>query len=96
MRKGIHVTSKETKPIKGFNPIWNEPFLFDIPAHDAKHYSLEFVVMRSRMYAKDMVVGHAIVGPNTTRTGSSHWLEMMTPHGLEVAKWHTILPRVQY
>ena len=88
--------AKETKPQKGYNPTWNEPFLFDIPSRDVQHYSFDFILMIGRKYAKDSVIGHVTVGPDTTKTGITHWTEAMSPFGVDIAKWHSILPRFQY
>ena len=96
LRNGVKMSKKETKAQKGDCPTWNEPFLFDIPEVDMTQYSLEFVIMRGRIYTKDTVLGHVVIGPDSTRPGTIHWQDTIVPHGLEVAKWHAILPVLNY
>ena len=47
---GKVIASKETKGAAGSNPVWNAPFLFDLPAGDISELPLvlEFVVMQVR------------------------------------------------
>lgn len=49
---GHIIDTKETKSITSYNPVWNMPFLFNLPAGDIQQQelSLEFTVMQvSRM-----------------------------------------------
>lgn len=96
VRRGVVTDAIETRPQRGYNPVWNEPFLFDMPAYDTKNYLFDFIVMRGRKYTKDCVIGHVMIGPNTTKSGNAHWQDAITPYGAEIAKWHSILPRLQY
>lgn len=45
---GKVIDTKETKSIAGYNPVWNTPFLFNVPAGDIQEQqlSLEFTVMQ--------------------------------------------------
>ncbi|XP_023241237.1 synaptotagmin-4-like [Centruroides sculpturatus] len=89
--RGIEaITYKETRPASGVNPVWNQPFLFDLPSKETEEYWLQFLIMRGRMYSRDGVVGHVLVGPGTTPTGEAHWNEAMEPKALDTAKWHNI------
>ncbi|XP_027553788.1 uncharacterized protein LOC113974656 [Neopelma chrysocephalum] len=47
---GCVIDTKETKSISGYNPVWNKPFLFNIPAGDIQQQelALEFIVMQVR------------------------------------------------
>ncbi|XP_027745714.1 synaptotagmin-1-like [Empidonax traillii] len=47
---GCVIDTKETKSTSGYNPVWNEPFLFNIPAGDIQQQelALEFIVMQVR------------------------------------------------
>lgn len=63
---GHVIDTKETKSITGYNPVWNMPFLFNLPAGDIQQQelSLEFTIMQvSRMkvtMAKKVVwIAHA-------------------------------------
>ena len=87
---------KETRTQSGYNPAWNEPFLFDVPTATVDKYSLEFVIMRGKLYSKDGVVGHVIIGPEASKAGINHWAEVIRPRAAEIAKWHNILPVFKY
>lgn len=84
------ITYKETKPASGVNPVWNQPFLFDLPSCETDEYWLQFLIMRGHIYSRDGVVGHVLVGPGTTTSGEAHWNEAMEPKALDTAKWHNI------
>ncbi|CAM9217021.1 unnamed protein product, partial [Lampetra planeri] len=45
---GKVIATKETKGVSGPNPVWNAPFLFDLPPGDITHLPLllEFIVMQ--------------------------------------------------
>lgn len=87
------VTSSETRASAGYNPVWNQPFLFDVPADDTDSYSLQFVMMRGKFYTSDGIVGHVPLGSNIKGgTGVGHWHEAMQPRAKEVAKWHNLQP----
>jgi len=47
---GKVIATKETKGVAGPNPVWNAPFLFDLPAGDITELPLvlEFIVMQVR------------------------------------------------
>ena len=96
LRKGIPDTVKQTKPQKGSTPVCNQPFLFDVPSHVIKNYSLEFVVKRGKLLSRDEVVGHVTVGPDSTQSGTAHWREITESYGLESTKIHNLLPVLKY
>lgn len=47
---GHIINTKETKSVSGYNPVWNTPFLFNVPAGDIQQQelALEFIVMQVR------------------------------------------------
>ncbi|XP_013771818.1 synaptotagmin-7-like [Limulus polyphemus] len=95
--RGIEaVTYKETRPASGPNPVWNQPFLFDIPETEVHQYSLQFLVMLGRIYSRDGVVGQVLVGPGSTPLGIAHWNEAISPSTVESAKWHNIVQADKY
>lgn len=51
---GNVISSKETKGVSGPNPIWNAPFLFDLPPGDITQLplTLEFVIMQVRRFSQ--------------------------------------------
>lgn len=96
LKNDVIVKDKETRQQSGVNPVWNQPFLFEIPSNDLNSYSIDLVVMRGRFYTKAGILGHVVIGPAATKTGYDHWLETTSPRSTESAKWHNILPIVKY
>ncbi|XP_071424926.1 synaptotagmin-4-like [Pithys albifrons albifrons] len=91
---GQIIDTKETKSISSYNPVWNMPFLFNIPAGDIQQQdlALEFIVMQARLHAHGSVLGHVQVGTRAPGTGLLHWRDMCTQGPLESARWHQIQP----
>ncbi|XP_038639971.1 synaptotagmin-2-like [Scyliorhinus canicula] len=91
---GKILSTKETKSASGYNPVWNAPFLFDVPPGDIEglQLSLEFIVMQGRIYTRSGVLGHVLIGANASETGRTHWKEMSSRGHVESARWHTIQP----
>ncbi|XP_048376726.2 synaptotagmin-4 isoform X1 [Stegostoma tigrinum] len=91
---GKLLSTKETKTSSGYNPVWNAPFLFDVPSGDIEslQLSLEFIVMQSRIYTRSGVLGRVVIGSNASETGRTHWREMSSRGHVESARWHTIQP----
>ena len=84
--------TKETKTQSGYSPVWNQPFLFDIPNSSVADHALELVIMRGRLHTKDGVIGRIVIGKHGAKSGSDHWHAMVRPSSHEVAKWHSIIP----
>nr|XP_020472773.1 synaptotagmin-4-like isoform X1 [Monopterus albus]XP_020472774.1 synaptotagmin-4-like isoform X1 [Monopterus albus] len=91
-QEGKIIGTKETKGASGSNPIWNAPFLFDLPPGDITELPLvlEFIVMQGRLYTKSTVLGHVLIGRNASDAGQAHWKEMCSRGQIETARWHTI------
>ncbi|KAM6125469.1 synaptotagmin-4-like [Phoenicopterus ruber ruber] len=91
---GHVIDTKETKSITGYNPVWNMPFLFNLPAGDIQQQelSLEFTVMQARIYTRSSPLGRVQVGPRAPGAGLLHWREMCSRGQLESARWHRIQP----
>uniref|UniRef100_A0A3P9I900 C2 domain-containing protein n=1 Tax=Oryzias latipes TaxID=8090 RepID=A0A3P9I900_ORYLA len=90
---GSVISSKETKGVSGPNPIWNAPFLFDLPPGDITQLplTLEFVIMQQgRLYTKGSVLGRVLIGSNASEVGQGHWREMCSLQQTETTHWHTI------
>ncbi|KAK3599369.1 hypothetical protein CHS0354_009872, partial [Potamilus streckersoni] len=83
------IESKVSRPIAGYNPIWNQPYLFTINNDNMVGYSMEFVLMRGRLYTKDSVIGHVILGDKSSPIGQRHWQSSKTG---EIEMWHNIIP----
>ncbi|XP_078286018.1 synaptotagmin-11 isoform X2 [Rhinoraja longicauda] len=91
-KDGKVMSSKETKASSGYNPVWNAPFLFDIPSGDIESLvlSLEFIVMQGRIYTRSCVLGRVLIGADAPETGRMHWKEMCSRGHVETARWHAI------
>nr|XP_014349305.1 PREDICTED: synaptotagmin-7-like [Latimeria chalumnae] len=91
---GEIIATKETKSASGYNPVWNAPFLFDIPAGNIQEHqlSLEFIVMQGRIYTRNCVLGRVLIGTNASEVGLVHWKEMCNRGHVESARWHAIQP----
>ncbi|XP_034419012.1 synaptotagmin-5 [Cyclopterus lumpus] len=86
------IVTKETKGAGGTNPVWNAPFLFDLPSGDITQLPLvlEFIVMQGRLYTKSSTLGRVLIGSDTSEAGQGHWKEMCSRGQIETARWHTI------
>ncbi|XP_038274000.1 synaptotagmin-5-like isoform X2 [Dermochelys coriacea] len=91
---GRVMNTKETKSIAGYNPVWNTPFLFNIPAGDIQEQQLclEFTIMQTRLYTRSCTLGRVLIGPHTPEAGLLHWKEMCRRGHMESARWHVIQP----
>lgn len=87
---------RETSSQPGYNPVWNQPFLFDIKTDSIGSYSLVIRIMRGKLHTKDSIIGQVVIGPNGPKSGANHWQEMLRPFSFEVAKWHSVLPVFKY
>lgn len=89
---GKVIGTKETKGASGPNPVWNAPFLFDLPSGDITQLPLvlEFIVMQGRLYTKSSVLGRVLIGSDVSEAGQGHWKEMCSRGQVETARWHTI------
>lgn len=96
MKDGEIVDFRETSSQAGYNPVWNQPFLFDIKTDSIGSYSLVFRIMRGKLHTKDGIIGQVVIGQNGPKSGANHWQEMLRPFSFEVAKWHSVLPVFKY
>ncbi|XP_008275862.1 synaptotagmin-5 [Stegastes partitus] len=89
---GKVIGTKETKGASGPNPIWNAPFLFDLPPGDMTELPLvlEFIIMQGRLYTKSSILGRVLIGSDASEAGQGHWKEMCSRGQIETARWHTI------
>ncbi|XP_056268366.1 synaptotagmin-5 [Pseudoliparis swirei] len=89
---GKVIGTKETKGAGGPNPIWNAPFLFDLPSGDITQLPLvlEFIVMQGRLYTKSSSLGRVSIGSDTSEAGQGHWKEMCSRRQIEITHWHAV------
>ncbi|KAM3625159.1 uncharacterized protein V6R79_007661 [Siganus canaliculatus] len=93
---GKIIGTKETKGASGPNPVWNAPFLFDLPSGDVSELPLvlEFIVMQGRLYTKSSILGRVLIGSDASESGQAHWKEMCSWGQTETARWHNIQSEV--
>ncbi|XP_069758720.1 synaptotagmin-11-like isoform X2 [Narcine bancroftii] len=93
-KDGKTLSSKVTKTSSGYNPVWNAPFLFDVPPGDIESLdlSLEFIIMQGRIYTRSSALGRVVISADASETGRMHWKEMASRGHVESARWHTIQP----
>ncbi|XP_040004808.1 synaptotagmin-5 isoform X2 [Xiphias gladius] len=89
---GNVIGTKETKGASGPNPVWNAPFLFDLPPGDITQLPLvlEFIIMQGRLYTKSSTLGRVLIGSDASEAGQGHWKEMCSRGQIETARWHSI------
>ncbi|XP_049573072.1 synaptotagmin-5 [Syngnathus scovelli] len=89
---GKVISTKETKAACGSSPVWNAPFLFDLPLGDVAHLPLlfEFIIMQGRLYTKSSILGRVLIGGHVSEAGRGHWKEMCNRAPGETARWHAI------
>lgn len=89
---GKVIATKETKGAGGLNPVWNAPFLFDLPQGDVAQLPLlfEFIIMQGRLYTKSSVLGRVLIGSSASEEGRAHWKEVLSRGQTETARWHSI------
>ncbi|KAM9860584.1 uncharacterized protein ACBR49_016234 [Aulostomus maculatus] len=94
---GRVIGTKETKGASGPNPVWNAPFLFDLPPGDIAQLPLvlEFIVMQGRLYTKSSILGCVLIGGDASEAGQGHWKEMCSRGQIETARWHAIQSDIQ-
>ncbi|XP_066445429.1 synaptotagmin-4-like [Eleutherodactylus coqui] len=83
---------KETRTASGSSPVWNAPFLFDVPLElvRSEYLHLEFLVMQGRIYNRARVLGRVVIGVGTSEPGNVHWQEMCNKAPVECSHWHTL------
>lgn len=89
---GRVMATRETKSVPGRSPVWNQPFIFDLPECDVDKYFLQFVVMSDKLCRQDGIVGQVVVGPDIRGSGQTHWHEAFEPRATESVKWHKLRP----
>ena len=101
MKNQESVVYKETKPVLGINPSFNQVFLFYLDQLDVDssgnvkkssfdEYWIQVLVMRGKFHTKDGLVGHVLIGNDTSLVGSQHWNQVLSSPSMEVTKWHAV------
>ncbi|KAJ8290055.1 hypothetical protein GJAV_G00008220 [Gymnothorax javanicus] len=74
------------------NPIFNESFIYDVPAELLPEISVEFLVIDFDRTTKNEVVGRLVLGTHShCASGATHWREVCENPRRQVTKWHNLV-----
>ncbi|XP_024896685.1 synaptotagmin-11 isoform X1 [Pteropus alecto] len=73
------------------SPVFNESFIYDIPADLLPDITIEFLVIDFDRTTKNEVVGRLILGAHSvTASGAEHWREVCDSPRKPVVQWHSL------
>lgn len=73
------------------SPVFNESFVYDIPADLLPDVTIEFLVIDFDRTTKNEVVGRLILGAHSvTASGAEHWREVCDSPRKPVVQWHSL------
>ncbi|KAJ8386492.1 hypothetical protein AAFF_G00169620 [Aldrovandia affinis] len=73
------------------NPVFNESFIYDVPAELLPDISVEFLVIDFDRTTKNEVVGRLVLGAHSPcSSGATHWREVCDNPRRQIAKWHNL------
>ncbi|XP_066530646.1 synaptotagmin-11a [Hoplias malabaricus] len=73
------------------NPVFNESFVYDVPAELMPDISIEFLLIHFERTTKNEVVGRLVLGGQSpTPSGVTHWREVCDNPRRQIAKWHNL------
>ncbi|XP_014662211.1 PREDICTED: synaptotagmin-11-like [Priapulus caudatus] len=89
---GQRIAKKKTHVKKRtLNPVFNESFLFDVPATEGlQNISLEFLILDWDRVTKNEVIGRLVIGPKSTGNALRHWNEICNSPRRQIAEWHRL------
>ncbi|XP_065149567.1 synaptotagmin-11a [Paramisgurnus dabryanus] len=74
------------------NPVFNESFIYDVPAELMPDISVEFLVIDFDRTTKNEVVGRLVLGGQSpVPSGVTHWREVCDNPRRQIAKWHNLI-----
>ncbi|XP_011499388.1 PREDICTED: synaptotagmin-10-like isoform X2 [Ceratosolen solmsi marchali] len=89
--QGKRIKKKKTSVKKGsLCPIYNEAFVFDVPAANIMDVSLIIKVIDYDRIGSNELMGCTAIGANFIGIGKNHWLEMLDNPRKPVAQWYTL------
>lgn len=73
------------------DPVYNEPFYFDIKETNLCNISLKVTVMDYDKVGRNEVIGYALIGTaSPLASGRAHWKAMMQNPGKACSFWHPL------
>ncbi|XP_053092752.1 synaptotagmin-7 isoform X1 [Pangasianodon hypophthalmus] len=91
MHKDKRVEKKKTITIKRcLNPVFNESFPFDIPAHVLRETTIIITVMDKDRLSRNDVIGKIYLSWKSGPAEVKHWKDMLSRPRTNVAQWHAL------
>uniref|UniRef100_A0A3Q3L253 Synaptotagmin-7 n=1 Tax=Mastacembelus armatus TaxID=205130 RepID=A0A3Q3L253_9TELE len=91
MHKDKRVEKKKTVVMKRcLNPIFNESFPFDVPAHVLRETTIIITVMDKDRLSRNDVIGKIYLSWKSGPAEVKHWKDMLARPRTNVAQWHSL------
>ncbi|XP_027882633.1 rabphilin-3A-like isoform X2 [Xiphophorus couchianus] len=91
MHKDKRVEKKKTPVIKRcLNPVFNESFPFDVPAHVLRETTIIITVMDKDRLSRNDVIGKIYLSWKSGPAEVKHWKDMLARPRTNVAQWHSL------
>ncbi|XP_077569912.1 synaptotagmin-7b isoform X2 [Stigmatopora nigra] len=91
MNKDKRVEKKKTVVMKRcLNPVFNESFPFDVPAHVLRETTIIITVMDKDKLSRNDVIGKIYLSWKSGPAEVKHWKDMMGHPRTAVAQWHAL------
>ncbi|KAL4005716.1 hypothetical protein ACER0C_005429 [Sarotherodon galilaeus] len=91
MHKDKRVEKKKTVVMKRcLNPVFNESFPFDVPAHVLRETTIIITVMDKDRLSRNDVIGKIYLSWKSGPAEVKHWKDMLARPRTNVAQWHAL------
>ncbi|KAI1895885.1 hypothetical protein AGOR_G00111360 [Albula goreensis] len=91
MHKDKRIEKKKTVVMKRcLNPVFNESFPFDVPAHVLRETTIIITVMDKDRLSRNDVIGKIYLSWKSGPAEVKHWKDMMGHPRTAVAQWHAL------
>ncbi|XP_056880862.1 synaptotagmin-7b isoform X2 [Takifugu flavidus] len=91
MHKDKRVEKKKTVVMKRcLNPVFNESFPFDVPAHVLRETTIIITVMDKDKLSRNDVIGKIYLSWKSGPAEVKHWKDMMGHPRTAVSQWHSL------
>ncbi|KAM6937404.1 synaptotagmin-7 isoform 2-T2 [Xenentodon cancila] len=91
MHKDKRIEKKKTVVMKRcLNPIFNESFPFDVPAHVLRETTIVITVMDKDRLSRNDVIGKIYLSWKSGPAEVKHWKDMLARPRTNVAQWHAL------